>query len=334
MTGLERLLGEGRDRWRRLDELLDVADRSPEWELGPERMREIVRLYRIAAADLNRALALTADPEILVPLNALVGRAYRFVYGARRAEPARGRLARFFAREIPAAFRRARGAVLTATLAFGLGAVLGFAAVAVRPALAEDLVPGAFFSASPRERVAEIERREERISSVREAAQFGSMLYTHNIQVAFLAFALAAATLLGGLWLLFWNGLILGAVAAAYVLDGVGLFFVAWVGPHGALELPSIIFAGAAGLVAGRAFLLPGERSRGAALRAVFPTVWCMLVGTAATLVLAGLIEGSFSQLSAKSIPYPVKIAVALVLFSALAVFLFGRRGDDEEPAS
>lgn len=325
---LERLLADGRDRWRRLDELLDVAAKAPAWELGPERMREIVRLYRLAAADLNRLLAATADPELIDPLNALVGRGYRFVYGARRVESFGGlrRLGRFFAREIPAGFRAAKRAVVVASIAFGAGALLGFGAVAVRPSLAEDLVPGQFFTASPRERVAEIETQEERISTVEQAADFGSQLYTHNIRVSFLAFGMAAVTIVGGLWLLFWNGVILGAVAASYVLDGVGVFFVAWVGPHGALELPSIVFAGAAGLVLGRALWFPGEVTRGAALRAAFPTVWRMLVGTSAALVLAGLIEGSFSQLSAKSVPYPFKISVAAVLFVALFLFLFGRR--------
>ncbi len=38
------------------------------------------------------------------------------------------------------------------------------------------------------------------------------------------------------------------------------------------------------------------------------------------------MIEGSFSQLSAKTVPYPLKIGVAVVLFVALALFLFGRR--------
>ena len=97
--------------------------------------------------------------------------------------------------------------------------------------------------------------------------------------------------------------MILGAVAAMYMLDGVPLFFFAWVGPHGALELPSIVFGGAGGLIAGRALLMPGDLSRAASLRRVLPAVWRIMIGTALTLVLAGLIEGSFSQFSAKTIP-------------------------------
>jgi uncharacterized membrane protein SpoIIM required for sporulation len=114
------------------------------------------------------------------------------------------------------------------------------------------------------------------------------------------------------------------------VRDGVSTFFLAWVGPHGALELPSIAFAGAAGLIAGRALLLPGNRSVGASLRAALPDVRRMLLGTAAILVLAGLIEGSFSQFTAKTFPYALKIAFAAGLFVLLLVYLFFWRRERE----
>ena len=220
---------------------------------------------------------------------------------------------------------------MVAALVFGAGALVGFVAVAIRPANAEELIPDQFFTQSPRERVAEIERNPERIANVADAARFGAELYTHNIQVALLTFTLASLTLVGGLWLLFWNGTILGAVAASYLLDGVGVFFIAWVGPHGALELPAIVFAGATGLVAGRAFFFPGDRSRGAALRAIFPTLWRLLSGVAMLLVVAGLIEGSFSQFSAKTVPYGLKIAVAAALFVAMLALFFGRRVEGHE---
>ncbi len=41
-----------------------------------------------------------------------------------------------------------------------------------------------------------------------------------------------------------------------------------------------------------------------------------MMVGAVLFLVLAGLIEGSFSQFSAKTVPYTLKIAVAVLLFA------------------
>jgi uncharacterized membrane protein SpoIIM required for sporulation len=232
--------------------------------------------------------------------------------------------------DIPAAFRRERMYVILAAAAFLAGTLFGSAAVLVDPANGERLVPPDFFTESPRERVEKIERDEERIDNLEKAVLFGASLYTHNITVSFLAFSLGALTIVLGIVILFYNGVILGAIGTLYVLDDVSVFFFAWVGPHGALELPAIIFGGAAGLLVGRALLMPGNLSRGASLRRVLPSVWRIMTGAALTLVCAGIIEGSFSQFSAKTIPYPLKIAVAAVLFLGLMTFLFARRTGEE----
>lgn len=320
---VDTFLHERTQRWERLALLLDRAEQSPERELGPDGMRELLRLYRLASSDLNQARSLTADPEILERLNALAGRGYRFIYRRRRGGGLPQRIGAFLVRDVPDAFQRHRAAVASAAGALLLGAFFGAAVVLSSPHAAEDLIPEQFFTQSPRERVQEIEENDERIANVEDAAVFSSELYTHNIKVSFLAFSLGALTLIGGIWILFYNGVILGAVAASYFLDDVTVFFVAWVGPHGALELPAIALAGAAGLAAGRALLLPGQLTRGESVRRVFPRVWRMMVAIMLILVVAGLIEGSFSQFSAKTVPYALKIAVAAVLHAGLLVWLF-----------
>ncbi len=326
---IDRFVEERRDRWRRLEEVLERAEKLSERDLGPEGMRELLRLYRLTSSDLNQARSLTADPELLERLNSLAGRGYRFVYRSRRAGGLAGvtgalrRFGRFLAVDVPEAYRQEAWSVGAAAGAMLLGALFGFIAVMMQPASAEDLIPGEFFTQSPKERVEEIEEKEERIATVDDAALFGAQLYTHNIRVSFLAFSLGALTMVFGVWILFFNGSLLGAVAATYLMDGVSVFFLAWVGPHGALELPSIVFAGAAGLVAGRALFFPGDLSRASSVRRAFPRVWRMMVGVMLFLVVAGLIEGSFSQFSAKTVPYSLKIAVAAVLHVALLAYLF-----------
>jgi uncharacterized membrane protein SpoIIM required for sporulation len=324
VTELERFIDERGARWKRLSVLLDEVQDARERDLGTKRLQELVLLYRSACADLNRARTLTANPELIGSLNQLIGRAYRFVYRRRRSS--RLDLKSFFLRDVPAAFRLRIRFVQLAAAALLAGAALGFGAVVANPAHAQALLPRQFFVERPALRVERVETGQERIETLREATAFGAYLYTHNIQVSFLTFALGALTFAGGILLLFYNGVVLGAVAAQYLADGAGTFFVAWVGPHGALELPSIVFAGAAGLLAGNALLMPGEAGRPAALRDAFPSVFRMLAACAALLVCAGLIEGSFSQLSARSVPYPAKIGVALALFGAMCFWLFGRR--------
>jgi uncharacterized membrane protein SpoIIM required for sporulation len=323
---IERFLAEREQVWSELDVLLKRAD---DVELSRAETQELVELYRRTCSDLNRARSYTASPEVLGHLNQLTGRAYRYIYRAAHETPVWASFVKLITREIPAAFRRERLAVLLAASAFLAGTLFGAVAVLIDPANGERLIPADFFSESPRDRVEKIEKGDERIDDVEKAMMFGASLYTHNIKVSFLAFSLGATTILMGLLILFYNGVILGAIGTLYILDDVSVFFFAWVGPHGALELPAIIFGGAAGLVAGRALLLPGDLSRGASLRRVLPNVWRMMIGAALTLVLAGLIEGSFSQFSAKTIPYPLKIAVAGLLFTGLISYLFLRRTQD-----
>ncbi|MDP9194445.1 MAG: stage II sporulation protein M [Acidobacteriota bacterium] len=323
---IERFLSDRRPVWDALDALLTRAD---DVELSRQEMQELVELYRRTCSDLNRARSQTANPEILGHLNQLTGRAYRFIYRAGHETQAGKAFARLITREIPSAFRRERWAIAVAAAAFLLGTLFGSIAILVDPANGERLVPAMFFTESPKERVEKIERGEERISNVEEALLFGASLYTHNIRVTFLAFALGALTIVLGIVILFYNGVILGAVGTLYALDDVSVFFFAWVGPHGALEIPAIVFGGAAGLLAGRALLMPGNLSRGASLRRVLPSVWRIIIGAALTLICAGLIEGSFSQFSAKTIPYALKISVAILLFLGLTTYLFLRRTDE-----
>lgn len=323
---IERFLTDRRPVWDALDALLTRAD---DVALSRTEMQELVELYRRTCSDLNRARSQTANPEILGHLNQLTGRAYRFIYRAGHETQAWPAFVRLITREIPSAFRRERIAIAVAAGAFLLGTLFGSIAILVDPANGERLVPSMFFTESPKERVAKIERGEERVANVEDALLFGASLYTHNIRVSFLAFALGALTIVLGLVILFYNGVILGAVGTLYALDNVSLFFFAWVGPHGALELPAIIFGGAAGLLVGRALLMPGSLSRGASLRRVLPSVWRIIIGAALVLICAGIIEGSFSQFSAKTIPYALKIAVAMLLFLGLITYLFLRRTDE-----
>jgi uncharacterized membrane protein SpoIIM required for sporulation len=323
---LDLFIRERRPRWDRFERLLDDVERNPDQSLDTRTLQELVRLYRQACSDLNHARSITAQPLLLDRLNQLTGRGYRYVYRDARRVTLLEATKSLFLYEVPATFRRERPVVGTAALAMLLGGLFGFAAVWSNPYLAEDLVPGMFRTESARKRVEQLEKEDERINTVGVAAALGAYLMSHNIQVSFLCFSLGALTILGGYSILFYNGVILGAIAAQYVMDGVTTFFLAWVGPHGALELPAIIFSGAAGIKAGHALLLPGNLSVASSLRRAFPDLRRMLLGTAGILVFAGLIEGSFSQFTKKTFPYPFKISVAIALFVLLLSYLFVRR--------
>jgi uncharacterized membrane protein SpoIIM required for sporulation len=80
----------------------------------------------------------------------------------------------------------------------------------------------------------------------------------HNIGIAFQTFAGGLLFGLGSAFFLFFNGLMIGAVAGHLTEIGFGQTFWPFVIGHGAFELTAIALAGAAGLKLGWALIAPG----------------------------------------------------------------------------
>jgi uncharacterized membrane protein SpoIIM required for sporulation len=82
-----------------------------------------------------------------------------------------------------------------------------------------------------------------------ELSRFSTFLFTNNVSVSLVAFALGITFGLGTAWLMFHNGVILGALAAVFVEAGELRAFATGVLPHGVLEVPAVLIAGGAGFV-------------------------------------------------------------------------------------
>jgi uncharacterized membrane protein SpoIIM required for sporulation len=163
-----------------------------------------------------------------------------------------------------------------------------------------------------------------------DATAFSAFLFTHNIQVTFIVFALGITGGVGTVALLFQNGVPLGALAAQYHQAGLDTFFWAWILPHGIPELTVVWIAGGAGLVIARGLLLPGRRLRRDALVAEAKTAAALVVGSMPLLVFAGLIEGTISQMHEPRVPYGAKLMFAAVAGTGVYWYLLraGREPD------
>jgi uncharacterized membrane protein SpoIIM required for sporulation len=206
------------------------------------------------------------------------------------------------------------------------GALFGGVTTAIEPDLARVYLPAEHLTETPAERVAELEAMERDGQTQVDGGGFvffSAYLFTHNIRVCLLAFGLGLTFGIGTAVVLFFNGVILGSIAHRYFDDGVGEFFVAWVGPHGSIELPCIVFAGLAGLMIGRAQWRARRGSVWRSLTAQRGHLLMLVIATASWLVVAGIIEGGFSQINEPTLPYPLKIAVAGLLFGGLMAYLF-----------
>ncbi|HEY3356144.1 MAG TPA: stage II sporulation protein M [Polyangia bacterium] len=330
MLDVQRFIAERRSAWQRLEELLLALERQGMKSLPLEDGRTFVRLYRATSSHLVQARAAGASAEVVDYLNALVARAYAEIYRAER--PRLRRIWSFYSSEFPRLVRAESRAVAIAAAIFFGAALLGFAAIALDVDARYYLLPEQHMHMDPAERVKRLEAGGERLSSSEQAA-FSSFLFTHNIQVTFLAFALGISFGLGTAIVLFYNGLMLGALCAHYHAKGVAVFFYAWILPHGVPELTSIILASAAGLRLGYALLNPGRLSRGDGLRAAAGRAVRMILGIIPMLIVAGIIEGTISQIHPPDIAYGVKLVFALGMALLLAAYLLlaGRKDEAAE---
>lgn len=84
----------------------------------------------------------------------------------------------------------------------------------------------------------------------------------NNIRVSLAAYVLGITFSAGTMWLLFSNGVMLGAFEHYFFAQGLGLKSLTVIFIHGTLEIWSIVIAGAAGLILGNSLLFPGTYSR------------------------------------------------------------------------
>lgn len=318
-----------RPRWEKLEALLDKAEGEGLRALSLEDARSLGKMYRAVSSDLLWVRARSGSADVSAYLNDLVGRAYALTYPGKR--PRFADVWSFVARGFPALLRREWRMYIASVLMFMAGLGFGYLGMTMDPDGAHYLVPGEHLKLDPVER-AEQEAKGEGMT-VDQQAYFSSYLFTHNIQVAFLAFALGITVGIGTAVMLFVNGLFMGALAQVYTAKGMAGWFWAWILPHGIPEMTAICIAGAAGLVIARGLVAPKGLPRGLALRQEAVTAVKLLFGTLALFVLAGLIEGTVSQIHPPKLSVAFKISFALVVGSGVYAylcsdFLRGRGGE------
>ena len=120
---------------------------------------------------------------------------------------------------------------------------------------------------------------------------FASFLFQHNAGIGMLCFALGAAFGVPVVVLLFYNGLVLGAMCAVFARQALTADFLAWIAIHGTTSWPAVVICGAAGFHLAGAMIDPGRRSRLAALSASGRRAATLVVGAVVMLFVAAGIE-------------------------------------------
>ena len=319
---LQQFIATERPRWDELESLLVRIEEDPDLRLTLDQTRRFHYLYDRAAADLLRISTFASSPEILHYLEALVARAYGEIHETRDPRN-RFRFWDWFSRQLPQTFRRHLTAFWCSLLLTTPWRRLRCRhALTSIPTPRDTLLPFSHLQGKPSERVAQEEQDEgERLQG--KKASFAGNLMTHNIRVSLFTLAMGMTYGVGTVVVLFYNGVILGAVSLDYIQDGQTRFLIGWLLPHGSIEIPSVMIAGQAGFVLASALI--GSRKRMSLmdrLAAVRNDLVTLIGGFSLLLVWAGIVEAFFSQYHEPVLPYGVKIGFGLLELVLLCGFL------------
>jgi uncharacterized membrane protein SpoIIM required for sporulation len=141
----------------------------------------------------------------------------------------------------------------------------------------------------------------------------------HNVQVSFMIFISGLLAGLGTLWLIFNNGVMLGAFQYYFFSKGLGWKSVLVIWIHGTLEISSIIIAGAAGLVLAKSMLFPGTYKRFPSLKRGVKDGVKMMIGLIPVFVAAAFLEGFVTRYS----QMPIWLSLLILLSSAVFIIWY-----------
>jgi uncharacterized membrane protein SpoIIM required for sporulation len=301
-------LEKRQSHWNRLETLLNQSKDQGLNSLTRRELQELGLLYRQAAADLSTLREDRSGKSYERFLNLLLSRAHNTIYSGQKSSP--WSILHFYRFTYPKIFRRNLSLINTAVLLFIAGALAGIALSAANQQFMQSLLGPHMMDSIDHHKM-----WTDSVVSIKPAAS--SQIMTNNLAVAFFAFAAGITAGLGTVYILVFNGLLIGVVGMACWFGGMSVPLWSFVAPHGVLELPAIFIAGAAGLRIAQGMLFPGWLPRRDSLAKSGGEAVRLLMGTVPMLVIAGLIEGFFS-------PSPYPPALKFTVAGGIGVVFFG----------
>lgn len=324
---IQSFIESRRPYWNEFESHLENLEARRAARLSVREVTRLHYLYERVSADLAAMSTFAAEQTTREYLEALVARAYGEIHETRNKTHRFAPL-RWFLWTFPRTFRRQWRAFQLSVLLTLAGAAFGGLAIAVDSNAKSVILPFDHLLGDPSERVQDEEEPEgDRIhgSKMRGAAWY----WTHNTRVSLTTMALGFTWGIGTIILLFYNGVILGAVILDYIFAGESVFLMGWLLPHGAIEIPAILVAGQAGLVlAGALIGWKTSLTLRERMRHIAPDLVTLVFGVVLMLFWAGIIEAFMSQYHEPILPYSFKISFGTLELALLVIYLAacGRR--------
>lgn len=277
---------------------------------------EMAQEFTELVNDLGYSKTFYPHSKVTQYLNGLASRIYLGIYQNKREQTSR--IWRFWKTELPLTVRRYHRELLYSFLIFSLFAIMGAFSAAhdetfVRGILGDDYVEMTEDNIAKGDPFG-VYKNKDKVSMFMGIA-------LNNIKLSFMVFAAGFMVSVGTVWLLFRNGIMLGAFQYYFFARGLGLQSVLVIWIHGTLEISAIIIAGAAGLIVGNSILFPGTHKRLDSLKRGAKDGLKLMIGLVPVFILAAFLEGFITRYASMPRPVSISILVASLFF---IVWYFG----------
>lgn len=293
------------DKWKKTEQLMErTAKLSPD---------QLANAYIDLTADLAFAQTHYPTSRITIYLNNLASALHNLIYRNKREKWTR--IITYWTTEVPLVMYQARKELRISLYIFVLSVLIGIISALndenfVRLILGNSYVDMTLNNIANGEPMAIY-------GSANEALMFLGIT-VNNIRVSFMAFTFGIFTSFGTGYILFQNGVMLGAFQTFFFQEGLLSESMLAIWLHGTLEISAIIIAGAAGIALGNGWLFPGTYSRLESFKRGARKGLKIVVGTIPVFILAGFIEGFFTRHT----EWPDFVRLGIIL-SSLAFIIY-----------
>lgn len=273
---------QNKEKWIGFENALDNNA-----EINPD---DLASYYIQLTNDLSYAQTYYPESKTLLYLNSLASQAHQKIY--RTKKESKNKIVSFWRDEFPLFFYQYHKTLLYAFLIFMSAVTIGAVSTLNDDSFIRLILGDAYVNMT----IENIENGEP-MAVYKSGGSMGTFLgiTINNIRVAIIAFALGVFFSVGTIYVLFSNGIMLGAFITFFYNYGI-LEKTSTVWLHGTIEISVIVIAGCAGLVMGNSFLFPKTYSRRVAFMRGAKDGLKIVISTIPFFIIAGFIEGFITR--------------------------------------
>jgi len=312
-----KFIEQNRQKWSKFEKILQENKKDPE---------ELSSLFMEVTDDLSYSRTFYPNRSVRVYLNNLAQKTFYSIYRNRKSRLKK--FWQFWRDDVPQILYESRFDLLLSFIVFMLSMAIGVFSSMMEPDFCR-IVLGDEYVEMTLENI-----KQGKPMSVYQDPDQGAMFLSitfNNLRVAFITFIFGLLFGGGTIFILIANGIMVGTFQYLFFQQGVYADSILTIWLHGAIEISSIVVAGAAGIHLGRGMLFPGTYTRMQGLQLSARRSLLIYLTIVPLIIMAGFIESFITRYSDAS--YIVRAIFILISFAfmigyfVIYPFLKAKRG-------